>query len=96
MSARTSLFQPKTGQDLSFLLQNLNLSEDLGLNTAADGRIWVYALEGASSWPYEWTPGQDEAFEEFDIEQFLGMAAAGGQEIEATENGETLVVTLGS
>jgi hypothetical protein len=96
MSAQTSLFKPKTGLDLSALLLDLSLSEDLGFNTAADGQVSFYALEGAQSWPYEWTPKRDEVFEEFDIEQFLSLTAQGGQEIEATENGQTLVITLGT
>ena len=72
------------------------LSSGYRINTAADGQVSLYALEGAQSWPYEWTPKRDEEFEEFDIEQFLSLTAQGGQEIEATENGQTLVITLGT
>lgn len=96
MSAHTSPFHPKTTRDLNALLLGLNLSEDLGFNTAADGQVSFYALEGARSWPCEWTPNRDDVFEEFHIDSFLHLVAAGGQEIEATENGQTLVITLGT
>lgn len=92
--AHTSAFIPQDPAHLRQVLVDCELTEDLGVRPGpTPGTVIVYALHGASSWPYEWLV--DDEQREFDIVDFLSLVAAGDQSIEASENGETLVIGLG-
>lgn len=94
MCAHTTAFLPKPNLDLKATLGELSLLEDVGIRHLGDGRIALFALEGANAWPCEWTPEGDE-LEDFDIEALVSRLAAGGQTIDAVENGQVISIGLG-
>ena len=90
--ASTAPFQPLKQQPLNAhaLRDQLiawNLQDDLAVKTESDGKISVYAREGAQSWPYEWTPNGDDVFEAFELADFLSKIARGGQSIQTDDAG---------
>ena len=90
--ASTAPFQPLKQHPLNShaLREELiawNLLEDLAVREEGDGKISVYALDGARSWPYEWTPNGDDVFEAFELSVFLSKVAQGGQSIHTDDAG---------
>lgn len=93
--AHTTPFIPADLSRLHQVIQDQDLREDLGVRPGPkSGTVVVYALQGAGSWPYECLV--DDEFQAFDIVDFLTQVAAPDQEIEACENGDTIVVSLGA
>ena len=85
--ASTAPFQPLSKASLRDQLIAWNLLEDLAVREESDGKISVYALDGARSWPYEWTPNGDDVFEAFELSVFLAKVAQGGQSIQTDDAG---------
>ena len=79
--ASTEPFFPKNKDAIFNQLLLWNLSEDLAVRDEGEGYISVYAKEGATSWPVEWTPEGDDIFEDFEISDFLREVAEEGQSI---------------
>lgn len=92
--ATTEPFLPKNKDAIAQQLLSWNLSEDLGIRDEGDGYISVYAKEGATSWPVEWTPEGDDLFEDFEIGAFLREVAQEGQSISTHDSGGTLGVYI--
>lgn len=91
--ANTASFTPINLTKLHQAIQAQGLIEDLGVRPSSiPGQVIVYALHGASSWPYERTV--NDAQVDFDIAEFLNEVAAAGQEIETRENHEVLMVVV--
>lgn len=92
--ANTASFTPINLTKLHQAIQAQGLIEDLGVRPSSiPGQVIVYALHGASSWPYECTINGEQV--DFDIADFLNGVAAPNQEIEARENREALLVVVG-
>jgi len=84
--ATTAPFTPQANVDIEAKLLDWNLSEDLAVKQEANGCISVYALGGATSWPYEWTPNGDDLFETFELATFLDLVAKSGQMIKVQDS----------
>ena len=92
--AHTSAFTPVSMEALQDAIRAQGLTEDLAARPASTpNQVILYALDGASSWPYECTIADEQV--EFDITDFLGSVAQGHQEIEAYENGQCICIAIG-
>lgn len=93
--AYTSAFFPNDLDQLHQAIRDQALTEDLGVRAASvPDQVIVYALEGASSWPYECTLNGEQV--DFDIIEFVAGVAGRDQDIELHENGQTTPLSLGA